>query len=122
MSWFSKKKNDGPDYSSVDSMTEARRLVDEGELVPMLLLPEEFGGEAIAENTVYVPGFVADLKHRTDHNVVFPLAANGKVTRYSAQPEYEGNSVVPVAIQIAATEPANFVQDIAIWGVALNRS
>lgn len=120
--WFSKKKNEGPDYNSVNSMAEAQRLVDQGELVPLLLLPKEFGGEALAENTVYVPSFVADLKHGTDRDVVFPLAADGKVTRYSAQPEYEGKSVVPVAIQISATEPANFVQDIAIWGGALKRS
>jgi hypothetical protein len=122
MAWFGKKKNNGPDYTSVNSMAEALRLVELGELVPMLLLPKEFGGQAIAENTVYVPSFVADLKHGTDHDVILPLAADGRVTRYSAQPEYEGKSVVPVAIQISATEPGNFVRDILIWGGALNRS
>lgn len=121
LGWFSNKKNDGPDYNSVNSITKAQRLVDRGELVPLLLQPEEFGGEATGENTVYVPGFVADLKHETDRNIILPLAADGKITRYVAQPEYEGKSVVPVAIQITATEPDDFTRDIAIWGGALNR-
>jgi len=119
LGWFSKKKSNGPDYESVSSVTEAQRLVERGELVPLLLLPQEFGGEAIPENTVYVPNFVAELKESTDRNSVFPLAAEGKITRYSAQPAYQGKSVVPVAIQIAASEPANFVHEIAIWGSAL---
>lgn len=122
MGWFGKKKATGPDYASVKSVSDVSKLVSLGELVPMQLLPEEFGGEAVAENTVYVPAFVADLKHDFDHNIVIPSAAEGRITRYSAQPEYAGRSMVPVAIQIAATEPAELVYDIAIWGAALNRS
>jgi hypothetical protein len=69
-----------------------------------------------------VEGAVADLKHDFDHNIVIPQAAEGRVTRYSAQPEYQGRSIVPVAIQVAATEPAELVHDIAIRGTGLNRS
>ncbi len=123
MRWFRKKAAPGPrpDYSAVDSLDKVQRLVAAGELVPLLLLPEDFGGQAIKENTVYVPPFAADMKEGADRNIIGPLAAEGKVTRYRAEPEYAGTSFVPIAIKLVATEPANFTYDVAIWGAALGR-
>jgi hypothetical protein len=123
MSWFRKKgtPKHGPDYSQVNSNDEVQRLAARRELVPLLLLPEAFGGEAISENTVYVPPFAAELKRDFDQNIIAPLAAEGKVTRYIAEPEYSGTSFVPVAIKLTASDPANFSYDLAIWGDALGR-
>ncbi len=123
MGWFRKKgaPPNGPDYSHIDSDDQVQRLVATGELVPLLLLPADFGGEPVRQNTVHVPPFVADLKADADRNIILPLAAEGKITRYRAEPEYAGRSFVPIAIKLIATDPANFTYDLAIWGAALTR-
>jgi hypothetical protein len=123
MDWFGKKaKPAGPDYSHVDSLEKARRLASRGELVALLLLPEAFGGEARSENIVYVPPFAAELKADADENVILPLAAEGKITKYRADPEYAGKSFVPIALKLLAYDPSDFTYDIAIWGEALGRT
>jgi len=117
-----KKKNErgpGPDYSHVDSREKAERLVQSGELVPLYLLPPEFGGDNAPPNTVYVPPFVVEIKEGIDTNTIMPLVREGKVTRYTAKPQYQGRSSVPNAIEIRATEPANFEAVVRIWGEAL---
>ena len=122
MGWFGKKKSEGkgPDYSAVDSREKVQALVDSGDLVPMLLLPEAFGGQPIAPNTIHVPAFAADIKASTDMNVIAPMAAAGKLSRYSAEPEYEGSSFVPVSIRLKAWDPGDFNFTVTIWGKALN--
>lgn len=123
MGWFGKKKGEGggtgPDYSAVDSREKVQVLVDKGDLVPLLLLPEAFGGQPIAPNTIHVPAFAADIKASTDMNVIAPMAAAGKLSRYTAEPEYEGNSFVPVSIRLKAWDPGDFNFTVAIWGKAL---
>lgn len=79
-----------PDYSEVNTNEKVQRLVASGELVPLLLLPEAFGGTPIRENTTYVPPYAAELKRDFDQNVIMPLAAERKVTHYRADPEYAG--------------------------------
>lgn len=117
MSWFNwGKRTSGPDYSAVTSREAAALLVEKNELVPMLLLPELFGGEAHPANVVFVPPFAAEIKMSTDQNVIRPLAESGKVTRYNAKPTYAGKSFVPVAVTIQAHEPGDFTQTIQIWG------
>ncbi len=111
----------GPDYSAVDTREKAQHLVDRGELVKLLLLPEQFGGDGRAENVAYVPPFAAELKIDTDTNIILPLALEGKVTRYAAKPEYSGRSIVPIAVKLLAYDPADFTYNIAIWGEALDR-
>ena len=85
----------------------------------MLLMPAIFGGPDGELNAVYVPASAAELKDRTDRNVILPLAQEGKFKRYSARPEYEGVSVVPVAIRLEATDPGNFSWRLTIWGDAV---
>lgn len=124
MSWFGKKRDKpaGPDYSNIISLEAAQKLAERGELVPLLLLPEQFGGTGVQENIVYVPSFAAELKNSTDQNVVAPLANEGKITRYLAEPEYFGASFIPIAIKLTAWDPANFTYEMAIWGEALDRA
>jgi len=110
----------GPDFSSVDSREKAEALFRSGKLHKLFLMPPEFGGHDIAHNVVFVPAFAAELKVRTDQNVVIPLAQQGKVTRYQATPEYEGKSFIPTAINIVASEPESFTFRIAVWGKALD--
>jgi len=78
-----------------------------------------FGGEAVRENVVYLPVGLAAIKADTDHNVIAPLAAEGKLTRYQATPEYVGRSHIPTAIQIVASDPGDFRFTIGVWGDGL---
>jgi hypothetical protein len=109
----------GPDYSSVDSLQRAIELHQRGELRPLLLLPARFGGTDVAPNVVYVPPFVVDAKAHIDDGIIAPLAAEGKVERYAAEPRYQGRSFVPIAIDITASGAGSFSATVKIWGDAL---
>ena len=84
-------------------------------------MPLEFGGEDIPVNTLYVPVGLADVKAGIDNNIIGPLAAEGKITKYTATPEYQGKNFIPIAIKIVASDPGEFVTTINIWGEALSR-
>lgn len=118
--WF-KKKSEGPDFSNVDSTEKAERLVAQGVLGKVFLLPLEFGGQDIPPNVVYVPLNVIEIKRGIDLNVIRPLVASGKVTQYQAAPEYQGSSIIPSAIKVSASNPGDFSSMINIWGKALKR-
>ncbi len=118
------KKNsspDGPDFSGIDSRAKAEELFRRGDLEKLFLMPLEFGGEDVPLNVLYVPIGLAGIKSRIDNNVIGPLAAEGKLTRYTATPEYQGNSFIPIAIKIVASDPGEFSTTINIWGEALGR-
>lgn len=111
----------GPDFSAIDSQAKAEAMYHRGELEKLLLLPLEFGGEDIPDNVLYVPIGVADVKAGIDLNVIRPLIAEGKITQYQAEPEYQGDSFIPIALTINAWEPGEFTTTINIWGEALGR-
>jgi hypothetical protein len=111
----------GPDFTAIDSKAKADRLLEIGELEKLFLLPAEFGGTDDPRNVVYVPrGFVA-IKRGIDLNIIRPFVDSGKITAYQATPEYQGESFVPIAIKIVASNPDSFTTDINIWGKALAR-
>lgn len=122
-SWLKKNGRDpvttGPDWSRVDSLEKADALVTAGQLVRLQLLPAIFGGDNGHHNIAYVPPFVVEVKAGLDDNTIIPLVQQGKVRRYVASPRYEGRSLVPTAIEVCATDPANFTALIRIWGKAL---
>ncbi len=111
----------GPDFSNVDSQAKAVELFEQGVLEKLFLIPLEFGGSDNPHNTLYVPVGVADVKAGIDNNVIGPLAAEGRITKYTASPEYQGDSFIPIAINIVATDPGEFSTTINIWGEALTR-
>lgn len=113
----------GPDFSGVTSRRQAEALVKKGELEWLFLLPAAFGGdEDDPRNSVPVPVGLAEVKAGIDRNVIGPQVQAGQLTRYQAVPEYAGESFVPIAIRIEASEPGSFSSTIAIWGAALGRS
>ncbi len=120
--WTKKKPPppNGPDFSDIDSR-KAEALFRRGDLKKLFLMPLEFGGEDIPVNFLYVPVWVADIKAGIDNNVIGPLAAEGKITKYTATPEYQGKSFIPIAIKIVASDPGAFSTTINIWGEALTR-
>src|SRR5262245_19994676 len=121
--WIKKKlpEPSGPDYSAIDSQAKAEELFRRGGLEKVLLMPEAFGGSDNPLNTLYVPPGIAAIKAGIDENVIAPLAADGTVTQYQAKPEYQGQSFIPMAITIVASNPGSFTTTINIWGEALAR-
>lgn len=111
----------GPDFSHIDSREKAQEAHARGELEKLYLMPLEFGGMDNDLNTLLVPIGIADIKDGIDNNVVAPLAEEGKVSTYKATPEYQAESVIPIAIKIVASDPEEFATTINIWGDALNR-
>ncbi|WP_199671382.1 hypothetical protein [Salinisphaera sp. Q1T1-3] len=113
--WLKKKNSAGPDFSSLDSREKAEAAARQGDLSPMLLMPEEFGGEPIGPNLVFVPAWAAEQKRRVDVGTILPLAESGKISRYSAQPAYKGDSFIPSSITVCAHDPGDFSETIEIW-------
>ena len=116
-----KPKPDGPDFSGIDSKAKAEKLFHRGEFEKLFMMPLEFGGEDKPVNTLYVPVGIAAIKSEIDNDIIGPLAAEGKITQYKAKAEYQGNSVIPIAIEIVASNPGQFSSTIEIWGEALGR-
>ena len=114
LNWF-KKKQAGPDFSTLDSRHKIQAAVSADQLVPLLLMPEEFGGHAVEVNTVFVPSWAAEEKRRIDLGVIVPLAKEGKVSRYTAEPIYNGSSFVPSKVVIRASDPGEFSATVEIW-------
>jgi len=110
-----KSKTNGPDFSHVDSRNKVETAAREGTLVPMLLLPGALGGTPDEPNLVFVPAWAAEQKEHIDVGTVLPLAQEGKITKYSAEPAYKGKSFVPSAVTIRAHTPADFTATINIW-------
>lgn len=121
--FFKKKpaKSPGPDFSDVDSLAKAKGLYRKGKLEKLFCMPLDFGGQDVPENVLYVPLGVAKVKDRIDATMIRPLIEAGKVTKYTAEPEYQGDSFIPIAVKITASEPGEFTTTINIWGEALDR-
>jgi hypothetical protein len=121
--WFKKTapRPVGPDFSGIDSPAKAEAWFRRGDLEKLFLMPPEYGGEDSPLNTLYVPVGVAAVKAGIDADVIGPLVAAGRVSRYTAEPEYQGKSVVPIALTITASDPGEFSTTINIWGEALGR-
>jgi hypothetical protein len=114
----------GPDFSMVDSAEKAEQLCAQGQLERMFLMPAEFGGQDHIQNVVYCPIGSAAAKADVDFNIIAALIRDGKVQAYSAVPIYEGDSFVPVAVEISAWHPETpdtgaFNARVAMWGSAL---
>jgi hypothetical protein len=122
--FFKKKKAnpEGPDFSDIDSLAKAESSFRDGTLEKLFLMPLAFGGEDVPANVVYVPIGVANIKDGIDENVVGPLAQEGKISKYKAEPEYQGDSFIPIAVKITAWDPAQYTTTINIWGEALLRN
>jgi hypothetical protein len=110
----------GPDFSHIRSQQAAEALAAQGRLEKLFLLPPEFGGQDIPPNVVYVPVGLAGVKRRIDLGTIAGLVNDGKVTQYAATPEYTGDSFIPTAVTIVASQPGSFTTRIAIWGEALD--
>jgi hypothetical protein len=119
--WGKKKSSrpSGPDFSEIDSQKKAVEMFRRGKLEKLFLMPLEFGGQDIPDNVLYVPIGVAAAKGRIDNGIIAELVRKGKVSQYTANAKYQGESFIPIAIEIVASDPGKFTTTIAIWGDAL---
>lgn len=113
-SWF-KKAPARLHYPSLDTQAKVAAWVRRGELVVLQLVPEEFGGERNAANSVFVPRWVVDRKRGIDLELVSSLSKTRKFSHYSTQVFYTGSSLVPSTINIYVYGPGYYSVDINVW-------
>lgn len=105
------------DFSHIDSIEKVQEVAERGELYPILLFPEVFGGEAIEVNTVYVPSGIPETQNQIIGTIV-RFVEEGLVDSMRVIPEYKGESYVPCSITIhtsKAGNPGAFNPTIEIW-------
>jgi hypothetical protein len=127
--WFKRRQSaavNGPDFSAIDSPARAEQAVRRGELETLFMMPLEFGGAEIPQNTLHVPPWVPAAKASFDNDVIRPLVEEGLSIQYSVIPEYQSGSrsLVPIAITTVWAKPGDAQSStcvIKIWGEALTR-
>ncbi len=77
-------------------------------------MPLDWGGEDIALNIIYVPGFVLEQKAAIDGMIEEFLIA-GLTINYSCSPEYKGQSFVPGRLVISYSGDRESTHTIEIW-------
>jgi hypothetical protein len=115
MSKFHHDGSSAADYSAVDTHEKAWRLVEQGDLVALLMMPAMFGGDERPENIVFVPRATADRKNQIDEEVVLPLVQAGATVEYSVTPTYASGARVPVSLTITASSPEAHLYSLQIW-------
>jgi hypothetical protein len=106
-----------PDFSAVTMAEDVERLVAEGALVPILVVPPEFGGSEDAVNTAYVTPDAAEQKALIDATLV-DLADQGLLNSFELEPEYRGESLIPTKLTFRANhkgEGERFDLTVEIW-------
>jgi hypothetical protein len=106
-----------PDFSAVTAEADVERLVAAGALVPILVVPPEFGGSEDAVNTAYVTPEAAEQKALIDATLV-DLAEQGLLNSFELEPEYRGESLIPTKLTFRANhkgEGERFDLTVEIW-------
>jgi len=107
----------GPDFSAVTTAEDIEKLVAEGVLVPILVVPPDFGGTEDAINTAYVTPEAAAQKKVMDATLV-DLAEQGLLNSFELEPEYRGDSLIPAKLTFRANhagEGDRFDLTVEIW-------
>jgi len=106
-----------PDFSAVTTAEDLERLVAEGVLVPILVVPLPFGGSDDAINTAYVTPEAAAEKELIDATLV-DLAEQGLLNSFELEPEHRGESLVPTRLTFRANhkgEGDRFDLTVEVW-------
>lgn len=105
------------DFSDVTEADDIERLVAEGALVPILVVPLPFGGTEDAVNTAYVTPEAAAEKALIDATLI-DLAEQGLLNSFELEPEYRGDSLIPAKLTFRANhtgEGERFDLTVEIW-------
>jgi hypothetical protein len=106
-----------PDFSNVKSLASAQELAASGKLVKILLFPAEFGGEDSPQNITYVTPEAAQIREKII-GTLRRIVKEGLVDELAVEPEYRGDSFVPVRLVMKAGHSAKdgkFEPSIEIW-------
>jgi len=105
------------DYSHIDSREKALEGEKRGELFPILMFPEIFGGENVEENTLYVPPGIPQIQNQMIATIA-RFVEQGLVDNMRVVPEYRGASFIPVKIAMETQKDGKagrFNPTIEIW-------
>lgn len=102
------------DFSGIDSNEKAQGLFAKGQLVKLYLMPLDFGGHDSPLNTVYVPAGANRQKEGFDSKI-YDLLEKGLQLRYSASPEYKGNSFIPSRVVIQVNGDQTLTEVVEVW-------
>ena len=106
-----------PDYSDVTSRDAVQALFEQGELVAVLLFPEEFGGGESDHNVVFVPAAISEAKDKNTATLV-RYVEEDLIDQLEVNPTYKGSSLVPSTIVIKAwhsNKDGAFNTTIEVW-------
>ena len=101
-----------PDFKQIRSDREAARSA--ANLVRVLLVPVELGGEQDFDNHAYITPAAARAKAEIDA-MLAPLAARREIDYYQARTRFKGASVVPSEILISVVGPKRMQYRIKVW-------
>ncbi len=107
----------GLDFSHIDSKEKAIALSEKGELFKILLFPDEFGGQDIPQNVVYVPAGVPEIKDQITGTLI-RFVKDGLIDNLKVEPEYKRRSFVPSKIKMFTShsgKSGQFNPTIEIW-------
>jgi hypothetical protein len=106
-----------PDFSAVTAAEDIEALVAQGALVPILVVPLDFGGTEDAVNTAYVTPEAAEQKALIDATLI-DLAEQGLLNSFELEPEYRGDSLIPTKLTFRANhkgEGERFDLTVEVW-------
>ncbi len=106
-----------PDFSAVTEAEDIEALVAQGALVPILVVPLDFGGTEDAVNTAYVTPQAAEQKALIDATLI-DLAEQGLLNSFELEPEYRGDSLIPTKLTFRANhkgEGERFDLTVEVW-------
>lgn len=105
-------------WAAIQSMEAAVAAHERGELEPLLLLPSQFGGDDDPLNVVFVPKGFVSIRDQTITDSMGRLIADGIVNSFTCEPEYDGDSFVPVRLRMRAwhtDKPGGVNAVLEIW-------
>ncbi len=102
------------DFQDIDSSVKLQKYFHRGELVKILLMPREFGGQDTALNTLFVTESARNEKQDFD-NKVLQIAGSGKKLFYNVSPEYKGRSMIASKLHLSIIGEASLDHTIHVW-------
>jgi hypothetical protein len=104
-----------PDFATVTTPSAAQDLASRGVLSKILLFPEIFGGQDIAENRAYIP-FAALHGYDLAIDALALAVPERGLTKLTVTPRYTGQSVIPSSIHYhAAGDGTPFEMVVEVW-------
>ena len=105
-----------PDFSDVTSGEILQALVKAGELIPIYLFPLELGGDEVEQNKSHIP---PEALPRWNKHIgrLSRLQAENLFDNLTIAPDYRGESLVPIRLNIIAYDSADETAEITAFEI-----